>query len=83
MNLKRNITKRTAALISDGARTVGFKEAYNYIEERLYSDEAESVRLFCSWLAENQCMASRETPFIESNYPNLYKNYFLKELKNS
>ena len=83
MSLKKSITKRTATLIADGARTVGFKDAYFYIEERLYSDEAKSVQLFCDWLEANRYRASRETPFIESNYPNLYKNYFLKELKNS
>jgi hypothetical protein len=83
MVLKRTITKRTAALISQGIRKVGAKDAYFYIEEQLYVDEAESVKAFCNWLSKNNHRASREMPFVESNYPNLYKNYFLKEIKNS
>jgi hypothetical protein len=81
MTLKKSITKRTATLIAQGARTVGFKDAYFYIEEQLYSDEAESVQKFCEWLSANRHLASMEMPFVESNFPNLYKNHFLKSIQ--
>ena len=81
MKLVSKITKRTAALISEGAKCVGFRDAYGYIEESLYEKEAHSVKEFCKWLDVNQHKASMELPFIESNYPNLYKNHFLSSVK--
>jgi hypothetical protein len=78
MTLQRSLSKRTMALISQGAKTVGFKDAFFYIEESLQMKEAESVRQFCNWLHENLFRASMEMPFVESNYSNLYQNYFLK-----
>lgn len=78
--IKASLRARTATLISQGAKTVGFKDTYDYIEENLYPDEAESVMEFCDWLDDNQYRASSEMPFVEKNYPNLYKNFFLKGL---
>jgi hypothetical protein len=80
MALKKSITKRAATLIARGARTVGFADAYFYIEEQLYPDEAESVQKFCEWLNTNRHLASREMPFVEANFPNLYK-HFLKSIQ--
>lgn len=81
MNLLSSITKRTATLISQGAKTVGFQDAFSYIEESLYIKEAQSVNGFCKWLEANKHRASREMPFVESNFQNLYKNHFLKSIK--
>ena len=42
----RNIT-----LLSEGAKVTGnFKEAYEYIVESLYSEEALTILEFCEWL---------------------------------
>jgi len=77
--LKRSITKRTAMLISQALNHSGPKaDAYFYIEEELYCDEADSVFEFMKWIEKNHNRASREMPFVENNYQNLYKNYFLK-----
>lgn len=81
MNLLPSITKRTATLISQGAKTVGFTDTYSYIEESLYARECQSVNEFCKWLEANKHRASRELPFVESNFQNLYKNHFLKSIK--
>jgi len=78
--IKASLRARTATLISQGVRTVGLADAYIYIVENLYEDEAESVMEFCSWLEANRHRASAEMPFVERNYPNLYKNFFLKGL---
>lgn len=84
IKFKPSITARTAALISKGIKTVGLSEAYFFIEEDLHVDEAESVMAFCFWLENNQHRTSVEVavqiPFIEKNYTNLYKNFFLKGL---
>ena len=78
--LKKNLTKRTATLLSGGFNMMGNSEdAFIYIEEQLYLDEADSIYEFVLWVIKNHHRASREMPFIERNYPNLYKNYFLKE----
>lgn len=81
MSLLPTITKRTATLIAEGAKTVGFKDAYIYIEEALYTNEAQSVDEFCKWLEANKHRASMELPFVESNFQNLYKNHFLPTTK--
>lgn len=81
MNLLPSITKRTATLIAQGAKCVGFEDAFSYIEESLYVKEGQSVKEFCKWLEANRHRASREMPFIESNFQNLYKNHFLPEIK--
>ena len=83
MKLLPSITKRTAILISQGAKTVGFADGYYFIEESLYSHEAESVQAFFKWMEDNKHRASRELPFVESNLQNLYKNHFLPEIKKS
>ena len=75
--LKKSITKRTALLISRGIKHVGLEDAFGYIYEDLYIDEAESVEKFIEWIKSNVHRASLEMRFVEENYPNLYKNYFL------
>ena len=82
MPLKKSISQRTADLISKGVRAVGdFRQAYFYIEEQLYSSEAESVEKFCDWLEENRHLSGPEMPFVKSNYPIIYKNHFLKSIQ--
>jgi len=77
-NYLPTLRKRTATLISKGARTVGFDCGY-MIEESLYCDEADSVFAFLAWLQKNWKFAGNKLPaFVEANYPVLYKNHFLK-----
>ena len=77
--LKSTLSKRTATLISQALQTLGAsQDAYYYIEEQLYFDEAESVKEFIEWIEKNHHRASKEMRFVEENFPNLYKNYFLK-----
>jgi hypothetical protein len=78
--LKPSISSRTARLISHGIRTVGSTYAFSFIEESLQVNEAYSVEKFCSWIDKNIHRASTKMPFVESNYQNLYKNFFLKEI---
>ena len=77
-----NISERTACLISDGLKTCGTSKdgSYDYIWERLYIGEAESVKSFMLWIDKNIHKASEEMPFVENNLNNLYKNHFLKEI---
>jgi len=79
--MKNTLSKRTSALISMGVNMSGsYEDAYMFIEEQLYCDEAESVDLFCQWLQKNR--QRKNLPlFVEENYSKIYKNYFLKEVK--
>jgi len=47
------LSERLIDLLIDGAKTMGLEDAYGYIEERLYVDEAEAVESFFKWLVAN------------------------------
>jgi len=48
------LSERLIDLLIDGVKTMGLNEdAYGYIEERLYVDEAEAVENFFKWLVAN------------------------------
>jgi len=45
---------RTITLLSQGLKMTGtFEEAYYYIEENLYVDEADIIFAFCEWADKN------------------------------
>lgn len=45
---------RTVTLLSQGLKVTGtFKEAYLYIEESLYMNEADIIFAFCEWADKN------------------------------
>ena len=75
------LTKRNALLISQGCNQTGsFSEGVWYVEEQLYCDEIDEIEKFCKWLDANSHRSSAELPFVEHNYPNLFKNYYKKNL---
>ena len=42
---------RNATLLTEGAKVVGtYTEAYFYVEESLYVDEAETIENFCEYI---------------------------------
>lgn len=49
----KTLGTRNITLLVEGLRTTGtFVDAYSYIEERLYSDEADTIYAFCKWADE-------------------------------
>ena len=50
----KELSERNSALLIMGLKTMGtMKEAYFYVEEELYVDEAEELYDFCEWVDEN------------------------------
>lgn len=79
----KSLSPRTAYMIANGVNMLGnYEETFRYIFEGLYVNESDSVEQFCKWLQENKHRASREIPFVESNFINLYENHFLKQTNN-
>ncbi|MFW9948526.1 MAG: hypothetical protein ACFFKA_00195 [Candidatus Thorarchaeota archaeon] len=47
----KQLGKRNITLLSMGAKMMGkFIEAYYYIEEELYVNEADTIYRFCEWI---------------------------------